>query len=102
MPQNAGPREACDDGRRSAMSETARNLEALSPNVPAVDDTSRDLGIGTRALARSRARFLNPDGSYNAVRQGLPFWGSLSLYHWLLSISWPAFFAVVSGGYFLT
>jgi inward rectifier potassium channel len=36
------------------------------------------------------------------VRHGLPFWGSLSLYHWLLSISWPAFFAVVSAGYLLT
>jgi inward rectifier potassium channel len=36
------------------------------------------------------------------VREGLPFWRSLSLYHWLLTISWPLFFLVVSGGYFAT
>jgi inward rectifier potassium channel len=32
----------------------------------------------------------------------MPFWRSLSLYHWLLTISWPLFFVVVSGGYFAT
>jgi len=53
-------------------------------------------------LARSQARFLNPDGTFNVVREGLPFWESLSLYHWLLTISWPAFFAVVSAAYFVT
>ena len=85
------------------MSETLQNTSAISrPREAAAEDSNKDLGIGTRALSRSTARFLNPDGSYNAVRQGLPFWGSLSLYHWLLSISWPAFFAVVSGGYLLT
>ncbi len=106
MPQNTGAREACDDGepfRRGPMSETLQNTGAISREAAAAaEDSSKDLGIGTRALSRSTARFLNPDGSTNAVRHGLPFWGSLSLYHWLLSISWPAFFAVVSGGYLLT
>lgn len=36
------------------------------------------------------------------VRESLPFWQSLSLYHWLLTISWPAFFGVVASGYFGT
>jgi inward rectifier potassium channel len=77
--------------------------ETRVPNaVASPDDPSQDLGIGDRVLARSRVRFLNPDGSFNVVREGLPFWRSLSLYHWLLSISWPAFFLVVSGGYFAT
>lgn len=106
MPQNTGAREACDDGepfRRGPMSETLQNAGAISrPAEAAAEDSNKDLGIGTRALSRGTARFLNPDGSTNAVRHGLPFWSSLSLYHWLLTISWPAFFAVVSAGYLLT
>jgi inward rectifier potassium channel len=65
-------------------------------------EDERDLGIGSRVLARSQARFINPDGSFNAVRTGLPFWQSLSLYHWLLTLSWPAFFGVVAAGYLAT
>ena len=35
-------------------------------------------------------------------REGLPFWRSLSLYHALLTMPWPAFFAVVAAGYYAT
>jgi inward rectifier potassium channel len=66
------------------------------------EELGKDLGIGTRVLTRSQARFLNPDGSFNVVREGLPFWRSLSLYHALLTMPWPAFFGVVTGGYFAT
>lgn len=65
-------------------------------------DVDKDLGFGSRVLARTSTRFLNRDGSFNVVREGLSFWRSLSLYHWLLNLSWPAFFAVVVGGYFAT
>jgi len=53
-------------------------------------------------VARGQTRFLNPDGSFNVVREGLPFWRSLSLYHALLTMPWPAFFAVVAAGYYAT
>src|SRR6185436_1878302 len=77
----------------------AQRAAALAASA---EDVDKDLGIGSRVLARSQARFLNPDGSFNVVREGLPFWRSLSLYHALLTMPWPAFFAVVAAGYYAT
>jgi inward rectifier potassium channel len=85
----------------SATADDARAQRAAALAAPA-EDVDKDLGIGSRVLARSEARFLNPDGSFNVVREGLPFWHSLSLYHWLLTISWPVFFAVVASTYVAT
>ncbi|HET8646525.1 MAG TPA: potassium channel family protein, partial [Vicinamibacteria bacterium] len=58
-----------------------------------------DLGLGARVAAQSRRRFLNPDGTFNVRRQGLPYLRSLSLYHSLLTMSWPRFFLAVGGFY---
>ena len=49
-------------------------------------DINRDLGLGSRLAQDSRQRFLNRDGSFNVDRLGLPFFRSLNLYHWLLTI----------------
>ncbi len=65
-------------------------------------DTEGDLGLGSRITQQSRQRFLNRDGSFNAVRTGLPFFRSLSIYHALLSISWPRFEWLLIIGYFAT
>jgi inward rectifier potassium channel len=80
---------------------SANEATAIQVAIPS-EEATKDLGIGSKVLARSEARFLNPDGSFNVVRAGLPFWRSLSAYHWLLTISWPAFFGVVCLGYFAT
>ncbi|MFQ4141187.1 ion channel [Chlorogloeopsis sp. ULAP02] len=44
-------------------------------------------------------RMINPEGGFNVVRKGVSnsHWGDL--YHWLLSLSWPQFLALVSLGY---
>jgi inward rectifier potassium channel len=63
------------------------------------DESNRDLGFGLRVSQESRQRFLNPDGSFNVVRHGLSFFRSLNLYHWLLNISWPAFFSLIAAAY---
>ncbi len=47
-------------------------------------------------------RLLNRDGTYNVAREGLGFWRSLSLYHWLLTIPWPLFFALMVAVYLVT
>ncbi len=65
------------------------------PN-PTPDDLNRDLGLGTRVAQESRQRFLNRDGSFNVMRHGLSLTKSLNIYHWLLTISWPAFFGLVA------
>ncbi len=61
----------------------------------------QDLGYGTVIADRSRQRLLNRDGSFNVDRRGLGFKGTLSLYHTLLTISWPQFLALLSSAYLL-
>lgn len=58
-------------------------------------DSERDLGFGAVA-ARSDRRLLNRDGTFNVVREGLGWWRGRSLYHHLLTMSWPAFLALCS------
>ena len=59
----------------------------------------KDLGFGTEVARSARQRLLNPDGTFNVVRKGLDPFSSLSLYHWLLTISWPKFIGFISGSY---
>jgi inward rectifier potassium channel len=67
----------------------------------ATRDDNRDLGFGSVVSQESRRRLVNRDGSFNVVRDGLPFWSSLSLYHALLGLSWPGFLALATAGYLL-
>ena len=59
-------------------------------------DLDRDLGFGSVVARDSRQRLLNRDGSFNVRRDGMPPLASLSLYHHLLTISWPRFLGLVS------
>jgi inward rectifier potassium channel len=60
----------------------------------------KDLGFGTRVLEQSHERFLNRDGSFNVTRTGFSFFRSLSIYHFLLTISWGQFLSLLVGFYF--
>ena len=62
-------------------------------------DPHRDLGFGAVVARQSRRRLLNRDGSFNVRRSGLPAWSSLSLYQWLLTVSWPRYLAMLVGFY---
>jgi inward rectifier potassium channel len=66
------------------------------------EDPDRDLGFGGRVAQETRQRFLNRDGSFNVERHGLPFFRSLTLYHAVLNVSWPAYFLIAAGGYLAT
>jgi inward rectifier potassium channel len=61
-----------------------------------------DLGFGSVVARESRRRLLNRDGTFNVRREGLPFWQSLSVYHYLLSLTWPRFLSYISVLYILT
>jgi inward rectifier potassium channel len=65
----------------------------------AAQEEFRDLGFGTEVAKGTRRRLLNRDGSFNVVLDGLGPLSSLSLYHWLLTISWPRFLAFIAGSY---
>ena len=62
-------------------------------------DEFRDLGFGAEVARGTRRRLLNRDGTFNVSLEGLDPLSSLSLYHWLLTISWPRFLAFISGTY---
>jgi len=63
--------------------------------TPIPESDNKDLGFGSVVARASKQRLLNRDGSFNVKRDGLPFGASLSLYHALLTMSWPRFLAVV-------
>ncbi|MCU0431428.1 MAG: ion channel [Cytophagaceae bacterium] len=51
-------------------------------------------GLSNKTVA-AEERILSKDGSFNVSRSGVPFLGYFSAYHWLISISWNRFFALV-------
>jgi inward rectifier potassium channel len=59
------------------------------------EDPNRDLGFGAVVTRESRQRLLNRDGSFNVVREGLSPLASMSLYHDLLSLSWPRYLGLI-------
>jgi inward rectifier potassium channel len=64
-------------------------------------EIDRDFGLGARVSQQRGLRFLNRDGSFNVRRRHLSFVRSLSLYHWLLTVSWMRFFVAVGTFYFV-
>jgi inward rectifier potassium channel len=66
------------------------------------EDPGRDLGFGSVVTRESRRRLLNQDGSFNVVREGLSPLNSLSLYHTLLTTTWPRFLGLTVLSYLLT
>lgn len=65
----------------------------------AAEEQNRDLGFGSVVARESHRRLLNRDGSFNVRRNGLSFWASLSVYHYLLTISWTRFIAFLAAAY---
>ena len=63
-------------------------------------EDDKDLGFGAVVASRSRQRFLNPDGSFNVRRTGVPFLTSLNVYHVLLTMSWKKFLLLLLLLYF--
>jgi inward rectifier potassium channel len=69
------------------------------PPRPDIEEP-KDLGLGSVIGGANEKRLLNRDGSFNPRRRGLPLLTSLAPYHFLLTISWPKFLALISVGYF--
>jgi len=80
------------------MTSTTLAGQPASP-ATAAQEEFKDLGFGSEVAKGTRRRLLNRDGSFNVVLDGLNPLSSLSLYHWLLTISWPRFLAFIAGSY---
>jgi inward rectifier potassium channel len=74
----------------------AGDAGASTPRPPHPPREPGDLGFGSVVSRESRRRLLNRDGSFNVERQGLGYFSSLSLYHSLLSVSWPKFLGLIA------
>jgi inward rectifier potassium channel len=59
----------------------------------------QDLGFGSVVAQESRQRLLNRDGTFNVQRKGLSLWASVNPFHFMLTISWVRFFALVGMSY---
>lgn len=62
-------------------------------------ESDSDLGFGAIVAQESRRRLLNRDGSFNVRREGLSIWESVPLYHFLLTLTWPRFLALLTAGF---
>ncbi len=71
----------------------------MGSSPSATQEEFKDLGFGAEVAKGTRRRLLNRDGSFNVARDGLNPLSSMSLYHWLLTISWPKFLAFITGSY---
>ncbi|MES1245124.1 MAG: ion channel [Acidobacteriota bacterium] len=65
------------------------------PEVKPRHESTQDLGFGSVVTRESRQRLLNRDGSFNVLREGLSPITSLSLYHALLTTTWPRFLSLI-------
>ncbi|PWT89161.1 MAG: hypothetical protein C5B54_09400 [Acidobacteria bacterium] len=69
-------------------------------NVPLPDTQQlQDLGFGSVVTQQSKQRLLNRNGTFNVNRIGLSYLSSINPFHFMLTISWTRFFAIVSLGY---
>ena len=67
---------------------------------PRTEEDTRDLGFGSRVIQQSHERFVNRDGSFNVSRTGFSPFGSFSVYHTLLTMTWRNFFLLLVAFYF--
>jgi inward rectifier potassium channel len=74
-------------------------MNVAGDNRANAPESSSDLGFGSVVSRESRERLLNPDGTFNVVREGMRFWETLSVYHALLTMTWVRFFTVMAGAY---
>ncbi|MFA6468564.1 MAG: ion channel [Bacteroidota bacterium] len=73
-------------------------MKTLKKTVQTREDTN-DLGFGSRLSQEQNKRMMNRDGTFNVDREGMSFLKSLSMYHWLITISWTKFLFLMAGFY---
>ena len=86
-------------GRRAGALIDVANRE--TPPDRDASDIDLNLGFGKFVSSQSRRRLLNRDGTFNVRRTGLGFFERVSIYHFLLEISWPRFLGLAALSYIL-
>ena len=82
--------------------EVKKELPEIKKTTALAEREHRDLGFGSVVSRESRQRLLNPDGSFNVQRIGLPYVSSLNFFHVSLEMSWAKFLGIVLLLYFVS
>ncbi len=56
---------------------------------------NNDTGLSTKNNDLGSGRFINKDGSYNLVKEGMPFWKRISVFHDMLNLPSWKFVAII-------
>lgn len=80
----------------SSIEPLERPIDDDRPFTAPLKAVDTDLGFGSIVTRESRKRFLNRDGTFNVRREGLGVLGSISFYHYLLTITWARFLLYVT------
>ncbi len=75
-------------------------MKKHKPIISSREDKN-DLGFGSRLSQQENSRMMNRDGTFNVDRDGMSVIRSMSLYHWLITISWTKFLLLMSAFYFV-
>ena len=72
-------------------------MQPLNPNGETANggDVNQDIGFGTTIHQKASTRLLKRDGSFNVRRTGYSMLRSRSMYHHLLTTSWPKFIGIL-------
>src|SRR4051812_18123259 len=62
--------------------------------------SGNDLGFGNNPTVNNQ-RMINPDGSSNVRRKGLPFFRSSDMYNYLITMSWSKFCVLILISYLI-
>ena len=89
----------------ASAAQKAAFVRAMATRTPFIDiqsreERDRDLGFGSLVSQQRHVRLLNRDGSFN-VRRKQSWLDAVASYHALLTMSWPAFIALVATLYAL-
>ena len=71
----------------------------MDNQVITYQNEKQDSGFGSD-ISTQGYRFINKDGSANAVKKSLPFTKRFNIFHELISMPWSKFILVIVSGYF--
>ncbi len=71
------------------------NAMSLYKRINPFSRQNNDTGFSTNASDLTGGRFINKDGSYNLVKEGMPFWKRISIFHNMLNLPQWKFMSVI-------
>lgn len=74
---------------------------SLYKKINPFSKANNDIGFTTNTSQILGGRFINKDGSYNLVKEGMPFWKRISIFHDMLTLPQWKFISIIVLFYFV-